>query len=49
MSGGIIAFHDYGKYRPEWVVTEYVNWWNHFARWPELGLVRRLKAFRRPG
>jgi predicted O-methyltransferase YrrM len=47
--GGILAVHDYGAGKGHWVVTPYTNWWQHFARWEDLGVTVYVQAYRRPG
>ena len=47
--GGIVVFHDYGVWKPTVVVKRYVDLWQKFAKWEELGAVRSAQAYRRPG
>ena len=49
MPGGILAFHDYGVWKPNVVVKREVDRWQAAAQWEYLGLVGALIAFRRPG
>ena len=46
--GGILAVHDYGAGKGHWVVTPYLDWWQRFARWEDLGVTVYVKALRRP-
>jgi predicted O-methyltransferase YrrM len=46
--GGVLAFHDYGVWKPNVVVKEYVDRWQAQAKWEYLGLIGALIAFRRP-
>lgn len=46
--GGILAFHDYGTWKPWQRVTGAVDEWMAVARWECLGQVGSLVAFRRP-
>ena len=48
MPGGIIAFHDYGVWKPTVVVKREVDAWQELAQWEPLGLVSSIIAFRRP-
>ena len=49
MPGGVLAFHDYGVWKPGVAVKEYVDAWQAIAKWQYLGCVGALVAFRRPG
>jgi predicted O-methyltransferase YrrM len=54
MPGGIIAFHDYGVWKPNVAVKALVDvWydmteWQQDGQWKEMGLVGSTIAFRRP-
>lgn len=48
MPGGIIAFHDYGVWKPGVVVQREVDAWQARDPWKRLGLVGSAVAFRRP-
>jgi len=45
---GIIAFHDYGVWKPNVTVKTYVDEWDAQAQWERMGLVGSTIAFRRP-
>ncbi|RPI29786.1 MAG: class I SAM-dependent methyltransferase [Chloroflexota bacterium] len=49
MTGGIIAFHDYGVWKPTVKVKEAVDAWQAEAHWQHLGQVGSTIAFRRIG
>jgi len=49
MPGGILALHDYGVWKPNVAVKQYVDQWQAEARWDYLGQIGALIAFRRPG
>lgn len=50
--GGVIAFHDYDadekKRGKGYVVKATVDTWDRQAQWEDLGLIGRIKAYRRP-
>ena len=48
--GGILAFHDYGVWKPTVMVKRYVDEWRagEGAAWEQLGQVGAVIAFRRP-
>jgi hypothetical protein len=48
MPGGILAFHDYGVWKPTVVVKQYVDAWQARAGWYSLGVVGSIAAFMRP-
>jgi len=48
MPGGILAFHDYGVWKPDVAVKAVVDKWQAKARWELLGQVGSLIAFRKP-
>lgn len=48
MPGGVIAFHDYGVWKPTVVVKACVDAWQAEVTWEDLGIVGSAKAFRRP-
>lgn len=48
MPGGIIAFHDYGVWKPTVYVKAAVDQWREQAHWAEIGKVGSTLAFRRP-
>lgn len=48
MPGGILAFHDYGVWKPEVAVKAVVDKWQAKAKWELLGQVGSLVAFRKP-
>jgi predicted O-methyltransferase YrrM len=48
MPGGIIAFHDYGVWKPNVAVEAVVDVWHRFTQWEHLGLIGSTIAFRRP-
>ncbi len=47
--GGVLAFHDYGVWKPGVAVKQYVDEWQARAQWTRLGIVGALIAFRKPG
>jgi hypothetical protein len=49
MPGGILAFHDYGVWKPTVGVKKIVDEWQQTAQWELLGQVGSLIAFKRPG
>lgn len=48
MPGGILAFHDYGVWKPSVAVKKVVDEWQAAAKWELLGQVGSLIAFRKP-
>lgn len=46
--GGIIAFHDYGVWKPTVHVRTAVDQWRAQTHWTEIGKVGSTMAFRRP-
>lgn len=48
MPGGIVAFHDYGRFRPDCQVTEAVDAWQGREPWERLGEVATMIGFRKP-
>lgn len=48
LPGGILAFHDYGVWKPDVAVKRIVDEWQDKARWELLGQVGSLIAFRKP-
>ena len=49
MPGGILAWHDFGVWKPNVVVKKYVDEWQARDRWEFLGQIGALIAYRRPG
>jgi predicted O-methyltransferase YrrM len=47
-SGGIIAFHDYGRHKQGCRVTEAVDAWDKRERWHKMGKIETTIGFRRP-
>jgi len=48
MPGGIIAFHDYGVWKPTVRVKDAVDGWHLGSRWEQFPQVGSTVAFRRP-
>jgi hypothetical protein len=46
--GGVLAFHDYGVWKPTVAVKRVVDEWQQAAQWELLGQVGSLIAFRKP-
>ncbi len=48
MSGGVVAFHDYGRRKNGCRVTQAVDFWQTTAHWPMLGLTDTTIGYRKP-
>lgn len=48
MSGGIAAFHDYGRRKNGCRVTQAVDNWQAVAQWRNLGVVDTMAGYRKP-
>lgn len=48
VSGGIVAFHDYGRHKNNCAVTEIVNEWQVREPWESLGVVSTMAGYRKP-
>ncbi len=49
MPGGILAFHDYGTWKPTVAVKAVVDAWQAWAQWEQIGdVVSSTIAFKRP-
>jgi predicted O-methyltransferase YrrM len=46
--GGVLAFHDYGVWKPTVAVKKVVDEWQDKAQWEVIGQVGSLIAFRKP-
>ena len=46
--GGIVAYHDYGVWKPTVNVKRAVDQWQAVARWEEIGQIGSTRAYRRP-